>query len=50
MIIDPDTLADPTLVHALETGHARLGFSQFGEDAVLWSMFQHKRDGFYVDI
>jgi FkbM family methyltransferase len=50
MIIDPLKLDDPKLVRALQTGHARLHFSQLGEDSVLWHLFQGKRNGFYVDV
>ncbi len=50
MHIDPANLNDPGLVAAVATGHARLSFSQLGEDAVLWHLFGGKRDGFYVDV
>ena len=50
MVIDKTKLDDPALLAATASGHARLGFSQLGEDAVLWHLFQSKRDGFYVDV
>lgn len=35
---------------AMQSGQARIHFSQLGEDAVLWHIFAEKRDGFYVDV
>ena len=50
MVIDKTKLTDPALLAATASGHARLGFSQLGEDAVLWHLFQSRRDGFYIDV
>jgi Methyltransferase FkbM domain len=38
------------LIRLINTGEARLHFSQLGEDAVLWHLFSRKREGFYVDV
>lgn len=38
------------LIKLIETGNARLHFSQLGEDAVLWHLFSAKFGGFYVDV
>jgi hypothetical protein len=35
---------------AIDTGQARVSFSQLGEDAVLWWMFHDRFNGFYVDV
>ena len=38
------------LLNLINTGEARLHFSQLGEDVVLWHLFESKSDGFYVDV
>jgi FkbM family methyltransferase len=50
MIIAPLPEQHLTLAKLASTGHLRVHFSQFGEDAVLWTYLQAKKDGFYVDV
>jgi len=35
---------------AVQMPEARLNFSQFGEDCLIWHYFHEKWDGFYVDV
>jgi hypothetical protein len=50
MIVHPSSISKDDLLNLVSTGHMRVHFSQFGEDAVLWSFLQSKRNGFYVDV
>ena len=50
MIVPPLSEPHRTLSDLLNTGHLRCHFSQFGEDAVLWTYLQGKPPGFYVDV
>jgi len=38
------------VVETIDQGNAKLTFSQFGEDQMVWERFQNKRNGFYVDV
>ncbi len=37
-------------LEAVQTPEARLHFSQFGEDCLVWHYFHERWDGFYVDV
>ena len=50
MLIKKFSDEDNLLFSLINTGQARLHFSQLGEDAVLWHHFGMKWAGFYVDV
>ena len=50
MIVD-NTPSDRDLLQRFQvTGQMRIHFSQFGEDALLWTYLQKRQTGFYVDV
>ena len=50
MLVKKLSTEDSRLFNLINTGEARLHFSQLGEDAVLWHHFGTNMNGFYVDV
>lgn len=50
MQIRPFDAFHQTLLSAVGTGQARLSFSQFGEDTLIWHWLGNRRGGFYLDV
>lgn len=50
MYIPASLNTDDVIARALRSGHAKVSFSQLGEDGTLWWMFDDRKNGFYVDV